>query len=1114
MSQFESMNQRTGGPDKRSARHALAWLAYIAFVVYGSLVPLDFHPLPVDQAWATFRQLPMLQLGIESRADWVANGVLYFPVGFLTVTLFGQRRTLLARWLVPLGAMLFCFALALTVEYTQLFFAPRTVSLNDVIAEFIGSVLGIAAACYWSDGFGKLLAALAGRMGHLATHVVQFYALAYLAFSLFPFDFVLSRAELAAKMNSDSWGWFLAGDGTERGLIILAAKLLAELLAVMPIGLMLGRSNAARQLPATRHALLYGMLLGLLIEAAQFLVFSGVSQGASLLTRAAGMYGGARLWSERVRLLDLNLHPASKGLFLPLALLYLLALLAVNGWFDHAWQGMELAGLTLDETRWLPFYYHYYTTEQAALLSLVSVALMYAPIGVLVWLRRWSPAIALWCAALAATGIETSKLFLAGLHPDPTNVLIAAVATWSVTWLLQRLQVASTRIPGVDTGDATGIGEATSETRRGLPNIASAAAASHDSPSTRTWFALAASVALAAWIVIDFPYRPLLLALALLVYALALWFNPRLLWAAIPAAIPLLDLAPWSGRFFLDEFDYLIIVSLLVAYARVPPGPRESYRDVLGLTVACLVATTFAIGTLRGLLPLTLPDANAFSNYYSPYNALRLVKGALWALLLIVLMHRFTAGGVDIRGSFARGMVFGLAGTVVVVIWERLVFPGLFNFTDSYRVTGPFSQMHTGGADIETYLTAALPFAVLLTLQSRSLAARLSGGLLLLASSYALAVTFSRVGYAGFAVALIIVCLAAFLQRKPTTPASVRADTAPSAGLQPVSPLGMAGTRTFRWAAPLVLTVLVGAVVLPIFSGSFARERLATSAEDLAARQSHWVDALSMRSPGLLTSLFGMGIGRFPVTHYWGSSEARATSYQVHSEAGNRFLQLGTGQPLYLEQFVGIEPGEYLVHLDTRSDRAGGQLTVSLCEKLLLTSGRCVAATATQQEQDWQQHELRLSSGDIGSGTWLARPPVKLSLYNTSGTRIDIDNIRLLSADGEQVIGNGDFAQGLDLWFFTVDQDLPWHVWSLPVALLFDQGWYGLAAIGALLALAIKRTASQALQGDLLAGATLASLSGVLVIATLDTVIDTPRFLMLFLLLTCVGWSGKSVRQR
>ena len=32
--------------------------------------------------------------------------------------------------------------------------------------------------------------------------------------------------------------------------------------------------------------------------------------------------------------------------------------------------------------------------------------------------------------------------------------------------------------------------------------------------------------------------------------------------AIIPAALPVLDLAPWSGRFYLDEFDLLILVSL------------------------------------------------------------------------------------------------------------------------------------------------------------------------------------------------------------------------------------------------------------------------------------------------------------------------------------------------------------------------------------------------------------------------------------------------------------------------------------------------------------------------------------------------------------------------
>ena len=49
---------------------------YAAFVVYGSLVPLAYTPLPWAQAWETFKATPFLQLGVESRADWIANGVL------------------------------------------------------------------------------------------------------------------------------------------------------------------------------------------------------------------------------------------------------------------------------------------------------------------------------------------------------------------------------------------------------------------------------------------------------------------------------------------------------------------------------------------------------------------------------------------------------------------------------------------------------------------------------------------------------------------------------------------------------------------------------------------------------------------------------------------------------------------------------------------------------------------------------------------------------------------------------------------------------------------------------------------------------------------------------
>lgn len=1108
MSDIESRNRRPGEPGIRFAHPAVLWLAYVSLVVYGSLVPLAFQPMPLDQAWAAFSQIRMYQLGVEQRADWVANGVLFVPIGFLTVTLFAGNRTLIGRLPSLLASALFCLMLALALEFTQLFFPPRTVSRNDVIAELIGSVVGIICALYWSEWFRRVLAALTGRMGQVSGRLLQAYAIGYLAFSLFPFDFVVSLAELAAKADSDTWGWFLAGQNTNRGPVIMLAKLMAEVLAVLPIGLLLGSRNEQRGQACTRHAVSSGFLLGLAIEVAQFFIFSGVTQGISLLTRTLGMYLGARLWRERDSLSSLQLHPANKPWSVPLTLLYLLALIAVNGWFDRSWHGLLLAGRTLTETRFLPFYYHYYTTEQAALISLVAVALMYAPVGALAWLRRCSPVVALWAAAVTATAVESSKLFLQGLHPDPTNVLVGSISAWSVTRLLQLLQSASLHEDAA--ASSSGV-KAESQL------MASPSRGRLQPPGA--WLALAAIALLTVWIVIDFPFLPVLVALLLLLYAALVWFQPHLVWAAIPAALPLLDLAHWSGRFYLDELDFLLFVSLAVVLVRTPPPPRGTSLDSLALASACLLVATFVISTLSGMLPLAMPDANSFTNYYSPFNGLRIAKGCLWALLLFAVTKRSSAGSRDIRVSFATGMVAGLGGTVAIVVWERLLFAGLLDFTDSYRVTGGFSNMRTGAADIETYLTAALPFTVILTVQARSLAVRTAGGFLVLGGSYALAVTYSRAGYAGGAVALILSCVAAWLSRTQRAatdsgkdPATVPADMAKQ--LDP----GLAGRSTvYQWAAPLILLSVATVTALPIFSGSFARERLSRVSEDLSSRQAHWIDALAMRDPGLLTELFGMGIGRFPETHYWRSTETKATTYRLQTENGNTFLRLGSGSPMYIEQFVEVRPDrDYFVSLNIRRPEAEGRVTVFLCEKLLLTSGRCVSRelAASRRSGEWEHHQFPLAVKEVGSRGAPLWSPVKLSLTNGSKTWIDIDDVRLLTADGEHIVHNGDFERGFDRWSFTADEHLPWHIKSMPVAILFDQGWFGLLALGTVLGLGITRTTRLTLQGDALAGATLASLTGVLVIATMNTVIDAPRLLILLLLLSWLGWAGKSGKSR
>ena len=119
---------------------------YAAFVVYGSLLPLDYRAMPLDDALRQFERIPFLALGVASRADWVANGVLYLPLGFLLtrwlMAALGPRLGW-AAWAPALGL---CVALAVGVEFAQLFFPPRTVSQNDLMAESLGSLLGALLA--------------------------------------------------------------------------------------------------------------------------------------------------------------------------------------------------------------------------------------------------------------------------------------------------------------------------------------------------------------------------------------------------------------------------------------------------------------------------------------------------------------------------------------------------------------------------------------------------------------------------------------------------------------------------------------------------------------------------------------------------------------------------------------------------------------------------------------------------------------------------------------------------------------------------------------------------------------------------------------------------------
>ncbi len=277
-------------------------------------------------------------------------------------------------------------------------------------------------------------------------------------------------------------------------------------------------------------------------------------------------------------------------------------------------------------------------------------------------------------------------------------------------------------------------------------------------------------IAITTYCVANYPYASIWLSLILIAYALCLLIAPSIWLLAIPTILPLLNLAPWSGRFFLEEFDFFIWVTL--ASSLWQGDFIASHRPRFSFTPSLLIGlflTTHSIAMLRGLFPLAAIDANAFSSYYSQYNGLRVGKSLFWAALLIPAMLRaFSTNQVRARHYLTLGISIGLIGTGIAVLWERGVFidlvygdtiyqklRNLTDFSTDYRITALFSEMHTGGEAVDGYIALTWPFALAGLVTAVSKIEMGIEAMALSAGLYSALVTFSRGTYAAIGVSLV-----------------------------------------------------------------------------------------------------------------------------------------------------------------------------------------------------------------------------------------------------------------------------------------------------------------------------------------------------------------------
>ncbi|KXK37033.1 O-antigen ligase family protein [Nitrosomonas europaea] len=1104
---------------------------YLFFVIYGSLVPFSWNGLAFDTAWENFQHIPLLELGVASRADLVANLLLYIPLGLLTCGLFtGRSRDPLVLATGIVLSLLFSTVIALAVEFTQQFFSPRTVSLNDLYAEFAGALSGALLWPLIGMRLQKItLDILHG--GKNARHAALLtYTLVYLILSFFPYDLLLSYDEWQQKLTSGQIGWLFAPSCGNS----CAWKLIPEALLVAPLAIFLFQ-------PLQRTSLILaattGIMLGVLIEGLQLTIVSGISQGASIISRMAGMMLGTALIQISPRVNWYWLHPYIRPLLLLGLIPYLGVLVLINYRLSGNWLGLTEGIERLKEIHFLPFYYHYFTTELVALMSLLLQAGAYLPVGIGFWLwhrTKLSFNSQHYCisrpgvtAGVLSCVIEAGKLFSPDTHPDPTNVLIAAVSASLVCYLLNLLfpvksevspNSGKLNIPQTTDSDHKVIsgsnGKAadqindpakiTSQHNRQSPPPTFSATLSRTetsaftgaseqlpSPSRRPgWPAIAGTIALllAGIAAITSPLGALWVSFPLIIYSALLWWRPDLWLVWVLAFLPLLDLTPWSGRLYWTEYDTLLLATAGIGYLRLcfHPYTQPILRRPAALALALFVIST-AISLGIALFPLSPLDQNAFTSYYSSYNGLRSVKGILFALLFIPLLAREWNAPETAARRLALGMSLGFAAEILYVLWERITFPGLFNFETDYRITGSFHGMHTGGAYIEGFLVLAAPFTVLWAWQQRNtLITLLTIGLYCL-GAYCVMVTFSRGGQIAFGLVTVLLAtgFSGFVLRRRT--------------------------RIFSSISiTILITVLAGTIAWPILSGPYSQSRFATVEKDVVTRADHWQDSIDI---ALVRGnpVFGMGSGSFPYAFFWYSSvPARPSTYTFATEDKNTYLQLGSGETLYFEQPVAVEPGQrYMLTMNLRSQAPNAAITAPVCEKALLYSFRCFWLSLRLDKVPpgkWGYYEAAISTSEFNTENSRVRRPAKLSLYNGQpDTTVDVDNISLKDAEGNDLVLNGDFSDGMSHWFFSTDSHLPWHIKNLFLHIFFEQGWFGLACFIVLTGYLLTRGLIRTWHNDVLHLVLCISLGAFLAIGIVDSLIDEPRLAFLFYLLMITG---------
>ena len=421
---------RPPAPLRLSHRHfGILAVLYGLAIVYSSLMlgPDGLHYVPISaaEAWQKFRDIRFIDHASDQRPDWIANLMMTIPLGYFVNGTLALRGYSVRTWRIAIMAFAIGVAFVLVVKYAQLFFPPRTVTLNYVAAQTIGVAVGIWLSRFFTLHLYRRLHAMY-RAGDGLVVVLGAYSALLMAYFLMPFDLALSPEDLATRMATLPIAIF---PGVGHNPVYRLFLVVAEMAATVPAGMFLvvtGREMGFRALMARGLSIIVPVtIMGLLILSVTPFAFSLVSRTAGV---ALGIWA---MWSLRGK--DLWKRHYQYAGYVPLIFpTYVILLALAGGLLTDKWMSFDQAMAALEPRELLPLWSLYMVSKVEAARHVVATLAMFAPIGAMIWLRRgfWSKG-AGFSACLAfflSAAIQFGRLMKPGVIPDVIDPLVAAFA--------------------------------------------------------------------------------------------------------------------------------------------------------------------------------------------------------------------------------------------------------------------------------------------------------------------------------------------------------------------------------------------------------------------------------------------------------------------------------------------------------------------------------------------------------------------------------------------------------------------------------------------------------------------------------------------------------------